>query len=62
MLRLVSTVMHSFLQPKGTRKYDEASSLHVMMEAMIYGSEGCEGNKKEPAGVLSCLLVLWIYD
>jgi hypothetical protein len=29
-----------------------------MMEVMIYGLKGCEGNKKEPAGVLSRLLVL----
>jgi hypothetical protein len=46
MLRLVSSVMYSFLLSKGTREYDEASSLHVMMEVMIYGSAGCEENKK----------------
>lgn len=42
--------IHSFLQPKDTRKYDEASSLHVMMEVMIYGSKGREGIKKSRQG------------
>jgi tRNA G26 N,N-dimethylase Trm1 len=42
--------LRSFLQLKVTRKYDEASSLHVMKMVMIYFSQGCEGNKKGPAG------------
>jgi hypothetical protein len=33
-----------------------------MMEVMIFGLAGCEGNKKEPAGVLSRLLVSWVND
>jgi hypothetical protein len=31
-----------------------------MMEVMIFGLVGSEGNKKEPSGVLSRLLVPWI--
>jgi hypothetical protein len=62
MLRLVSTGIHSFPLTKDTREYGEASSLHVMREVMIGGPEGCEGNKKEPAGGLSLLLVPWVYD
>jgi hypothetical protein len=54
--------IYSFLQLKDNGKYDEASSIHVMIQVMIYGSEGCEGNKKVPAGVLSRLPVLWISD
>jgi hypothetical protein len=54
--------IRSLLQPKDTRKYDEASSLHVMIEVMIYGSGGCAGNKQVPAGVLSHLLVPWVSD
>jgi hypothetical protein len=33
-----------------------------MIEVMIYGREGYGENKKEPAGVLSRLLVPWVYD
>jgi hypothetical protein len=53
--------IHSYLQPKDTRKYDEASSLHVMIKVMIYLSKGWEGNTKGPAGDSKPLPGPWIY-
>ena len=45
------TGMHSFPQSKDTRQSNEASSLHVMKEVMIYAPGGCEGNKKNQQGL-----------
>jgi hypothetical protein len=39
--------IHSLLQPKDNGKSDEASSLHVMIDVMIYW---LGGNKKIPTG------------
>jgi hypothetical protein len=49
--------IHSLLQPKDNGKCDEASSLHMMINVMIYwfgGNKKIPAEGESPAGIVDC--------